>query len=212
MIDLKDIHHDYGQGAALQLAAFSLMQGEQALVIGPSGSGKTTLLHLLAGLLHPQRGEVTVAGVALSGLSPAALDHFRGRHIGFVPQRLHLIGALSALENLLLAQYLAGKKQNPPQALALLESLGLTPKANAKPHRLSQGQAQRLAIARALINQPGVLLADEPTANLDDQNAQTVCDLLQTQARAFGATLLIATHDRRLKERFAHQLALEAAP
>ena len=153
-----------------------------------------------------------VAGVALRGLSPAALDHFRGRHIGFVPQRLHLIGALSAMENLLLAQYLAGKKQDARQAMALLETLGLADKASARPHHLSQGQAQRLAIARGLVNQPDVLLADEPTANLDDINAETVCHLLQTQAQVFGATLLIATHDQRLKARFDRQLALEGTP
>jgi putative ABC transport system ATP-binding protein len=205
---LHDVHHDYGGKAALDIPDWTVTQGEQWLVLGPSGSGKTTLLHALAGILRPTAGRVEVAGQDLSALGAAALDRFRGRHIGIVLQKLHLVGSLSVLQNVCLAQYLAGLPQDEARAREALASLGIADKALARPAELSQGQAQRVAIARAVVNRPQLLLADEPTANLDDAHCAEAAELLTGQARACNATLLIATHDQRVKARVANQRVL----
>ncbi len=212
MIAVEHLEHRYGAERALVLDRYELAAGTHGLVLGHSGSGKTTLLHLLAGMLRPQQGTVTVAGENLAALSPRAVDHFRGAHIGFVPQKIHLLGSLTVLQNLLLAPAMAGKAQDAHRARSLLDTLGLSDKEKARPSQLSQGQAQRVAIARAVMNQPSVLLADEPTAALDDTNAEKVAALLREQAAACGATLLIATHDHRLKTLFENQITLGGAP
>jgi len=185
-------------------------KGEHWLVLGPSGSGKTTLLHALAGILRPGAGVVVVAGQNLGTLAAGALDRFRGLHIGIVLQRLHLIPSLSVMENLLLAQYLAGVQQDRGRIAELLESLDLVEKASARPHELSFGQAQRVAVARAVVNRPKLLLADEPTSNLDDARCLQALELLQTQATACGATLVIATHDQRIKAKVTKHYKLGA--
>ena len=208
MFALRNIRHSYGDSIALALDDWRVAQGEHWLVIGPSGSGKTTLLHLLAGVLRAQAGTVSVAEQDLGQLSQAALDRFRGRHIGIVLQRLHLVGSLTVARNLLLAQYCAGLKQDRPRVDAVLRDLGIAEKAQAYPRELSHGQAQRVAVGRAVLNRPRLLLADEPTSNLDDVNCAQALDLLVKQAEHCGATLLIATHDARLKARFDHQLSL----
>jgi putative ABC transport system ATP-binding protein len=205
---LRNLHHEYGGRAALDIPDWTVAQGEQWLVLGPSGSGKTTLLHALAGILRPTAGRVEVAGQDLSALGAEALDRFRGRHIGIVLQKLHLIGSLSVLQNVCLAQYLAGLPQDESLAREALASLGIVDKAGARPAELSQGQAQRVAIARAVVNRPQLLLADEPTANLDDAHCAEAADLLIGQARACNATLLVATHDQRVKSRIANQRVL----
>ncbi len=211
MFSLQNLTHAYNGATVLQVPAWQAEQGAQWLMLGPSGSGKTTLLHALAGILRPTSGQVTVAEQDLAALSPAALDRFRGKHIGIVLQRLHLIDSLSVLNNLLLAQYLAGEPQNEARVRALLGSLDLAGKADAHPHELSHGQAQRVAVARAVVNKPKLLLADEPTSNLDDTRCMQVLDLLVNQATACGATLVIATHDQRIKSRVANHYALSAA-
>lgn len=198
-----------GERPLLELARFQLDQGRSALVLGPSGSGKTTLLHLIAGLLRPQHGEIAVAGQALGLLRGSALDRFRGRSIGLVFQRLHLLPALSVLDNLLLAQRLAGARADAARARELLAALGIEALADLRPTRISQGQAQRAAIARALVHQPPLILADEPTSSLDDGNAERAIDLLQRRAQAIGASLIVVTHDRRLRDRFDRELLLE---
>jgi putative ABC transport system ATP-binding protein len=162
----------------------------------------------LAGVLRAQEGTVSVAEQDLGQLSQAALDRFRGRHIGIVLQRLHLMATLTVANNLLLAQYCAGLKQNRARVDEVLSDLGIADKANALPRELSHGQAQRVAVGRAVLNRPLLLLADEPTSNLDDDNCAQALDLLVKQAGRCGATLLIATHDARLKARFDHQLSL----
>ena len=144
-------------------------------------------------------------------LSPAQLDRFRGKHIGIVLQRLHLIDSLTVLNNLLLAQYLAGEPQDAARVRDVLQSLDLADKTNARPHELSHGQAQRVAVARAVVNKPKLLLADEPTSNLDDVRCVQVLDLLLDQAKACGATLVIATHDQRIKSRVANHYELGVA-
>ena len=216
MLRLTGIRHSYGAGAvlhgagrpALSLERFEAAQGEHWLVLGASGSGKTTFLNLAAGLLRPSAGEIVSCGQPLAGLAGAALDRWRGRSVGIVPQKLHLIPSLDVLENLLLAPFLAGLSPDQARAESLLAQLGMQEWLKAKPNRLSHGQAQRVAIARAAMNRPKLLLADEPTANLDDANCLQALELLETQARECGATLIVATHDQRAKVRFEKRLEL----
>ncbi len=210
MLSLRELRHDYGGKGALSLRAWDVGRGEHWLVLGASGCGKSTLLHIVAGLLQPSAGTVVVDGQDFAALKPAALDRFRARRIGIVLQKLHLMRTLSVLENVLLAQYLAGLPQDRARAMQLLGGLGLADKAAARPRALSQGQAQRVAIARALVNRPALLLADEPTTSLDDAACDRVLDTLFAQADAVGATLLIATHDQRVKRRVGQ--VLELAP
>ena len=211
MFAIRELRHDYDGTTVLKVPDWQAEQGAQWLMLGPSGSGKTTLLHVLAGILRPTSGQVVVANQDLRGLSPAALDRFRGRHIGIVLQRLHLIDSLTVLDNLLLAQYMAGEPQDARRVREVLASLDLADKASARPHQLSYGQAQRVAVARAVVNKPRLLLADEPTSNLDDARCLQVLHLLQAQAQACGATLLIATHDQRIRSRVPNHYALDSA-
>ncbi len=211
VFSLEDIRHQYNGQEVLRLAHWSVGQGEHWLIIGASGSGKSTLLHILAGIVAPSAGSVSVAGQDFASLRPARLDRFRGRNIGIVFQRLHLIPSLTVVDNLLLAQYLAGAKPDGRAAGVLLADLGLADVAHRLPHALSVGQTQRAAVARAIVNKPRLILADEPTSNLDDANATAALDLLLAQARSCNATLVIATHDRRIRDRFEHQIDLEAA-
>ena len=208
MLSLRAVRHRYGAREALGIERFEAAAGEHWLILGPSGCGKTTLLHVIAGLLRPSEGEVQVAGQALAALSGAALDRWRGRTLGIVPQKLHLVASLSVLENLLLAQFLAGMPQDRARAGEVLAHVGLADKAAVRPSRLSHGEAQRAAVARAAVNRPKVLIADEPTSNLDDANCELALGLLQSQAQACGATLIVATHDQRARPRFWQRLEL----
>jgi len=210
MFVLEYLTHAYNGTEVLKVPAWRAEQGAHWLVIGPSGSGKTTLLHVLAGILRPLAGSVSIAGQDLMALKPAALDRFRGQHIGIVLQRLHLVPSLSVQKNLLLAQYLAGVMQDEARAHEVLSSLDIADKAHAYPHELSFGQAQRVAVARAVVNRPKLLLADEPTSNLDDARCAQAYVLLESQARACGATLVIATHDQRIKSRMSNHFELKA--
>jgi putative ABC transport system ATP-binding protein len=217
VLSVKGLRQRYSAGAVLHgarevlaLERFEAAAGEHWLVLGASGSGKTTFLNLVAGLLKPSEGEIEVGGQVLARLEGAALDRWRGRNVGIVPQKLHLVSSLSVLHNLLLAPYLAGLPADTARAGILLGSLSLSDKAAAKPHELSHGQAQRVAIARAVMNRPKLLLADEPTANLDDANCFQALELLENQAKECGATLIVATHDQRAKARFEKRLELDA--
>ena len=187
---------------------FTVEKGEPCLLLGDSGSGKTTLLHLIGGLLRPGRGEVIINGTRINSFSGAALDHFRGQQMGFIFQKNHLIGALSVKQNLLMAPFLAGLRPDARRAEELLSRLGLDPKANADVRELSQGQAQRVAIARAVLNRPAVILADEPTSALDDGTCEMVIAMLLEIAAENGSTLLVATHDQRLRSRISRQVIL----
>lgn len=209
MLSLSDIKHRYGDETVLDLPSLEAEQGSHYLVLGHSGSGKTTLLHILAGLRKPSAGSVIVADQELGALSGHALDRFRGRNIGIVFQRMHLLATLSVQDNLLMAPYLADLPQAKDRIREVLATLEMDHKASAFPHELSHGQRQRVAIARAVMNQPEVLLADEPTASLDDSRAEKVLDLLVDQARANGATLVVATHDRRIVDHFDNTLILQ---
>lgn len=194
----------------MEVPHFEALAGQQWVLLGKSGSGKTTLLHVLAGLLKPLEGEVTLAGTSLYGISDAERDAFRARHVGIVFQQLHLFATLTVEQNILMAPWLAGGRQDRVRAQMLLERLGLGDRAGAFPHELSQGQRQRVVLARAVFNSPSLLLADEPTSALDDYHADAVAHLLQETASEAGATLLIATHDTRITQRFSNVLHLDA--
>ncbi|RJF97585.1 ABC transporter ATP-binding protein [Noviherbaspirillum saxi] len=200
MLQITDLHYRYPTSTSAQLTvpSFSLEAGRHAIILGPSGCGKSTLLHLLAAILTPQQGSLHVAGTDLRALTPRQADAWRGRTVGFLPQKLALIPSLSVFENLTVAAYATGRAPEIVRATELLAALGLADKATAKPHALSQGQQQRAAIARAMFNRPALLLADEPTANLDDASCSASIGLLNTQAAAVGASLVIATHDARV--------------
>lgn len=209
MIRIERLRFGYRNGDdVLRLDEFVLEPQSNVLVVGPSGCGKTTLLHLIAGLLPPGSGRVIVDGQDLSELSPPARDRFRGQHIGIVLQQFHLLPTLTTIQNLLVAQTIAGLPADRTAAHSMLNALGVDERVHAYPHELSVGQQQRVAIARALVNRPKLLLADEPTSNLDDEACASVADLLLGTAQGQGVSLLIATHDSRLKSRIARQLAL----
>jgi len=208
MIAVHGLAHRYGSAEALRLSQWTVAQGERWAVLGASGSGKTTLLHVIAGLVRPTEGEVEVSGEKLRKLDDARLDRWRGATVGIVLQALHLVRHLSVRDNLRLAQYLAHLPQDDLRIQDTLAALGVADKAARRPPDLSQGERQRVAIARAVVNRPKLLLADEPTANLDDAAAVLAVELLIEQAARHGATLVVATHDARVKTKFRERLEL----
>ena len=176
--------------------------GDSLLILGKSGSGKTTLLNLLAGLLQPMHGEVILDGVNLSSMSGQKMDLFRGKNIGIVFQKPHLIAALNVRQNLGLAHFFS--KKEGQDISQLLADLGIKDKENSSVLTLSEGEAQRVSIARALANSPKLILADEPTSSLDDENTEKVIQLLKAQAAKIGAALIIVTHDQRVKNHISN--------
>ena len=210
LVSLRDVRAAYAGKTALALDQFDVAPGAHTLVLGPSGCGKTTLLNVIAGVISPLAGSVVVEGKSIAQMSGSQRDQFRGQRIGLVMQRLHLIGALTVAANLELAQTLAGLAKDRARIDGVLAALDIAGKHDRRPRTLSQGEAQRVAIARAVINRPALILADEPTAALDDDNANAALDLLFAQASEHGATLIVATHDARIKSHFAHVLQLSA--
>lgn len=208
MIKVQGLTYTYSKEKQLRFPDFSLETGEHCLLLGESGSGKTTLLHLLGGLLQTQQGEILIKETNITKLSGSALDKFRGQHIGFIFQKNHLVSALTVKKNLMLASYLAEVKQDSNRLKEVLQSLGMYDYADAPVNKLSHGQAQRIAIARAVLNHPELILADEPTSALDDKNCERVITLLLDVARQNNSTLLIATHDQRLKSKISRQIPL----
>ncbi|MCF8256449.1 MAG: ATP-binding cassette domain-containing protein [Flavobacteriales bacterium] len=208
MLQTSSLHYSYPQGPSFAFPDLHVGLQEVLLVLGRSGSGKTTLLHLLAGLMSPVGGSVTVNGTVLSTLSGSGMDAFRGQHIGLVFQQPLFIRSVNVMENLQLARTLAGLPADAHRANQLLSELGLDEKATQMPQSLSIGERQRVSIARALMTSPGLLLADEPTSALDDANCLRVAHLLQEAASRHGAALVIVTHDRRLKDRFTNAVEL----
>jgi putative ABC transport system ATP-binding protein len=208
MIAVTNLSYAYERGKTIRFPDFSVNKSAHLLLLGESGSGKTTLLHLIGGLLKNQQGKILIHGTDITQLSESALDHFRGKNVGFVFQKNHLITALSVKQNMIMAPYLGGLKQDDARAIGILNELGLQDQINSKINELSHGQAQRVAIGRAILNQPSLILADEPTSALDDKNCKSVIDLLLDVAARHHASLLIATHDQRLKSRIPQQIIL----
>lgn len=200
MIETLDLAYRHPGGRELCFPDVAVPQGGVLLLRGPSGSGKSTWLALAAGLLTPGRGDIVVAGQPLSVLSGRARDAWRAARVGVLPQRLHLSEALSVAGNLALVYYAAGLPTDPAAIDAALRALGVSALADRRPSQLSGGQAQRVALARALLRTPKVILADEPTASLDDAACESALALLRERAGAAGATLVIATHDRRVTD------------
>ncbi len=211
-IELDGASVGYGGRPVLEALNWRVARGEHWLVLGPSGSGKSTLLHLLAGFLTPAHGAARVLGVDLAALTSSGRDRFRGRSMAVIFQRQHLVQALDVLQNLGLARTLAGLPPGADTARSALRRLGVDALARARPSALSVGEAQRVAIARAMVVEPKLLLADEPTASLDDRNAEIVAELLATEAERLGSTLVITTHDARVRARFGRCLNLGEAP
>ncbi len=201
-VELRQLSKTYREGeaerAVLREVSVTIASGEIVVLVGRSGSGKSTLLNLIAGIDRPTAGSVAVDGTDLTALDEQARTRFRRRHIGFVFQFFNLIPLLTVEENLLLPLDLNGRADasGVARARALLERVGLGGRGDSFPDRLSGGEQQRVAIARALIHDPALILADEPTGNLDADTAATVLDLLDTLAREMGRTVLMATHSR----------------
>lgn len=200
VLDIHNLEFGYDQESLINIEKFTLSPGEKVAVIGPSGCGKTTLMHLLAGLIKPRRGEIKLAGQDITKLSEQQIDRLRGREVGIVFQNLHLMPAISILDNLLLAQKLARVEVDKAHAMELLARLGIADKANVLPSALSQGQAQRAAIARAVVHKPKLVIGDEPTSALDRNNAHEAIQLLTELATSINFALLIVTHDERVSD------------
>jgi putative ABC transport system ATP-binding protein len=202
MITTSNIIHQYNKDNTITFEDISLQEGSQVLIVGSSGCGKTTILHVLGGLLKPLQGEVFINQQSLYEKKPSEIDSFRGENIGIVFQAPHFVNSFSVEDNLFLTQELAGFKKNKERVVEVLERVKLVHKLKAKVFELSQGEKQRITIARAVINSPKIILADEPTSSLDDSSCQDVIQLLKASAKAENATLIIVTHDQRLKESF----------
>jgi putative ABC transport system ATP-binding protein len=200
MLSWQGLVHRYAGGADIIYNDFALRPGRHLLLRGLSGAGKSTLLALLSGLLRVQQGELTVAGTRLDTLAPRTLDAWRGQTLGVVPQRLHLSEALTVAENLALPALAAGQGADTARATELLAALDIAELAGRRPHQLSVGQAQRVALARALMRRPKLLLADEPSASLDDEHTLHMLALLLDAAEREKSTLVIASHDARVVE------------
>ncbi|MBI0398629.1 ABC transporter ATP-binding protein [Cyclobacterium marinum] len=210
MIVVEDLQFSYENQLNIEIPNIKLKLGEELLILGKSGSGKTTLLNILGGLLAPKKGEVIIDGTSLYQLKENELDQFRGRNIGIVFQKPHLLKPLTVSENVALP-YFFSKNLSADKVQYYLDQLGILNKQHARIHTLSEGEAQRVSIARALINGPKVILADEPTASLDDENANLVVELLKSQAKKLGAALIIVTHDSRIKNQIVNRITLNSS-
>lgn len=208
MISTKNLHFTYNSSTSFHFPDLSCEKSDSLLITGGSGKGKTTLLHLLGGLQRAESGSIIIDDCDITSLSNRELDRFRGQNIGIVLQQSHFVASLNVLENLTLSSWLASGKKSDVRALELLDHLGLADQKHKAPAQLSIGQQQRASIARALINQPKFLLADEPTSSLDDMNAEVVASLLSDLSKEYNAALIIVTHDQRLKQRFEKSVEL----
>jgi ABC-type lipoprotein export system ATPase subunit len=208
MISTKNITFSYNKDQNFIMPDLFCQAGSTILVTGNSGKGKTTYLHVLAGMLQPNSGEILIDNTNFTNLKGSKADKFRGKNIGVVFQKSHFIASLSVLENLEMASWLATGKKHTKRAKELLNKLDILEQAHKQPSQLSVGQQQRVSIARALMNEPKVLLADEPTSSLDDKNADNVIELLESLSKEYKAALIIVTHDSRIKAKFTNQITM----
>lgn len=208
MISCQNLTFSYSPQKRFTFPDITCADREALLILGQSGRGKTTLLHLMALLLRPEGGSVMIGDKDITPLSVAEAAAVRASQIGIIYQKPHFVSSLSVLENVLLPNYLAQKFQDKNRARALAEELGFAEHLFKKTHQLSQGEQQRVSIARALMNNPAVILADEPTSSLDDDNCDKVITLLKNQSEQIGASLVVVTHDQRLKDAFTNQVKL----
>jgi ABC-type lipoprotein export system ATPase subunit len=214
MLLLKDLRKSYIEPDGtvlpiLDVRQFQLAAAEQVVLMGRSGCGKTTLLHVIAGISRPDSGVVRVDGCDITRLNEAARDRFRAAKIGYVFQTFNLLPGFSALENVLLGMSFAGTRPDATRGKQLLERVGLTQRLSHRPAMLSVGEQQRVAVARALANRPKLLLADEPTANVDAGHQQQIVDLLRRTCQEEGVALLLVTHTADVAEQFGRVERLE---
>jgi len=207
VIKTEKIEFSYDNDFIFKFEDIKLKNEENLLILGNSGIGKTTLLHLLSGLLKAKSGSIELYGKELTKLSSFQLDRFRRDNIGIVFQKPHFVNSLTVKENLELAQYIADKK-DIKRIETILNNLNIFDKINKKTNELSQGEKQRVSIALAIVNSPKLILADEPTSSLDDDNCSNVIKILKKQASDFGAQLIVITHDSRLKKHFKKSIKL----
>ena len=213
ILKVKHLSKIYGQGEnevrALDDVSFSVEKGQFVAIIGPSGSGKSTLLHILGGVDRPTSGKVWLEGQDVFAQNEEQLAIFRRRQVGLIYQFYNLIPVLDVTENITLPVLLDGRKVNRERLQKLLETLNLTDRAHHLPNQLSGGQQQRVSIGRALMNAPAVVLADEPTGNLDSKNSQEIVELLKKSNREYGQTLIVITHDESIALQADRILAIE---
>ena len=214
MLQLRNIKKSYVEPDGsplpiLDIPDFQVKSAEQMALVGKSGSGKTTLLHVIAGITRADSGEIVIDGINLASLSEAGVDKVRAAKIGYVFQTFNLLPGFSALENVLLGMTFARGKKDPQRARHLLDRVGLAHRVTHKPSALSVGEQQRVAVARALANKPSLLLADEPTANIDPRNQQKIVDLIRDTCREEGVSLVIVTHSTEVAGQFTRIDRLE---
>jgi len=208
MIKTSQLTYSYENGQEFVFPDVNLKHGEHLLILGPSGVGKTTLLYLMAGLLPPSQGSISIHNTELSSLTRRKMDRFRGENVGIVFQQYHFIKSLTVDDNMRLRQSFPKGSDDKQRRDGIAERLGLAEHLNKKVNTLSQGQQQRLSIALGLIHKPKIIFADEPTSNLDDLNCDKVIDLLKEEAKICNSSLVIITHDMRVKSHFKNQIAL----
>jgi len=203
------VQPDGGTVPILDVPSFEIGTGEQVVLVGPSGCGKTTLLHIIAGITRPDSGKVFVDGTELTKYSESTRDRIRANKIGYVFQTFNLLDGFSALENVLLGISFGAKRSTPERAVELLKKVGLGHRLGNKPHQLSVGEKQRVAVARAVANRPALLLADEPTANVDPTNQQQIVDLIRQTCRDENISMLMVTHSMEVSNQFDRVVRLE---
>lgn len=208
MLETRALRFSYSGDVTFKYPDIYSDRKHPLLICGRSGTGKTTLLHLLGCILKPDDGSISIDGKNVSQLKNRELDRFRGLNTGIVYQRPHFMAALTVIDNIVMSQYFSGSKISLADARTLATRLNISHLLNKLPNQLSQGEQQRVSIARAMLNKPALLLADEPTSSLDDDNCNEVIKLLQEQSDLQGSALVIVTHDERLKKYFKNIITL----
>jgi len=207
-ITLKNIVKRFDKTPILEIDKAEFDSGSQTVIMGDSGLGKSTLLNLIAGVIKPEEGDVTLGDTCISNLKEHQRDIFRSKNVGYVFQNFNLLPELTVLENIRMATYFGKIEYSESHVNRLMEQVGMQNKANAYPNTLSAGQKQRVAIVRAIVNKPGIILADEPTGALDQKNKNSIINIVQELSKDVGCTLILVTHDNWVSEQFQNTLML----